>query len=51
MIDYALRVFKSEEYSRLQNFDDALDALTRKLYEREYYNTPNSHSFNVSVTM
>src|SRR2546428_1980219 len=42
MIDDALRVFKSEEYSRFQNFDDALDALTRRLYEREYYNTPNS---------
>jgi hypothetical protein len=42
MIDDALRVFKSEEYSRFQNFDDALNALTRKLYEREYYNTPNS---------
>gem|GEM_PF-798870 len=42
MIDDALRVFKSEEYSRFQNFDDALEELTRKLYEREYYNTPNS---------
>jgi hypothetical protein len=36
MIDDALRLFKSEEYSRFQNFDDALDALTRRLYEREY---------------
>jgi hypothetical protein len=42
IIDDALRVFKSEEYSRFQNFDDALDALTRRLYEGEYYNTPNS---------
>src|SRR2546425_12394529 len=42
MVDYALRVFKSEEYSRFQNFDDALDELTRKLYDGEYYNTPNS---------
>ena len=42
MIDDALRVFKSEEYSRFQNFGDALDELTRKLYEGEYYNTPNS---------
>ena len=46
MIDDALRVFKSEGYlassSRFQGFDDAVDALTRKLYEREYYNTPNS---------
>src|SRR5438445_9199094 len=42
MIDDALGVFKSEEYSRFQNFDDALDALTCRLYEREYYNTPNS---------
>ena len=42
MIDDALRVFKSEEYSRFHNFDDALDALIHKLYERKYYNTPNS---------
>jgi hypothetical protein len=42
MIDDALRVFKSEEYSRFQNFDDALDALTCRLYEGKYYNTPNS---------
>ena len=42
MIDDALGVFKSEEYSRFQNFDDALDELTRKLYDGEYYNTPNS---------
>ena len=42
MIDDALRVFKTERYSRFQKFDDALNALTRKLYEREYYNTPNS---------
>ena len=43
MIDDALGVFKSEEYSRFQNFDDALDALTCRLYEGEYYNTPNSY--------
>jgi hypothetical protein len=33
MIDDALRVFKTEEYSRFQSFDDALDELTCKLYE------------------
>ena len=36
MIDDALRVFKTEGYaysSRFQNFDDALDELTCKLYE------------------
>jgi hypothetical protein len=33
MIDDALRVFKTEEYSRFQNFDDALEELTRKLSE------------------
>jgi len=43
MIDDALGVFKSEEYSRFQNFDDPLDALTCRLYEGEYYNTPNSY--------
>ena len=42
MIDDALRVFKSEEYSRFQSFDDAVDELTCKLYEGEYYRTPNS---------
>jgi hypothetical protein len=42
-------VLKKEEYlaspSRFQNFDDALNELTRKLYEGEYYNTPNSSIF------
>ena len=42
MIDYALRVFKIEEYFRFQNFGDALEELTYKLYEGKYYNTPNS---------
>jgi hypothetical protein len=28
--------------SRFQDFDDALDKLTRKLYNREYYNIPSS---------
>src|SRR5713226_69013 len=42
MIDYALRVFKIEEYSRFQNFGDAVDELTCKLYEGEYYKSPNS---------
>ncbi|MDQ6865994.1 MAG: hypothetical protein M3044_19480 [Thermoproteota archaeon] len=42
MIDDALRVCNSEEYSRFQSFDDALDELTCKLYEDEYYRTPNS---------
>lgn len=28
--------------SRFQVFDDALDELTRKLYDREYYNIPSS---------
>jgi hypothetical protein len=42
MIDDALRVFRIEEYSQFRNFDDALDELTRKLYEGDYYNTPNS---------
>jgi hypothetical protein len=39
-------VLKKEKYSpslsQFQNFDDALDELTRKLYDREYYNIPNS---------
>ena len=42
-----LNALKKEEYSpspsRFQNFDDALDALTCRLYEGEYYNTPNSY--------
>ena len=42
MIDDALRVIKSEEYSRFQSFDNALTELTRKLCEGEYYTTPNS---------
>jgi uncharacterized membrane protein len=42
MIDDALRVFKSEEYSRFQSFDNALAELRRRLCEGEYYNTPNS---------
>jgi len=42
MIDDALRVFKTEEYSRFQTFDDAVDELTCKLYEGEYYKSPNS---------
>ena len=42
-----LSVLKKEEYSlpspsRFQNFDDALDELTRKLYDREYYNISSS---------
>jgi len=41
-----LNALKKEEYSpspsRFQNFDDALDELTRKLYDREYYNIPSS---------
>jgi hypothetical protein len=44
-----LGVLKKEEYlaspSRFQNFDDALNELTRKLYEGENYNTPNSSIF------
>jgi hypothetical protein len=42
MIDDALRVCNSEEYSGFQSFDDALGELTCKLYEGKYYNTPNS---------
>lgn len=42
MIDDALRGIKSEVYSRFQSFDNALRELTRKLYEGEYYTTPNS---------
>jgi len=42
MIDDALRVIKSEEYTRFQSFDNALTELTRRLYEGEYYTTPNS---------
>jgi hypothetical protein len=46
MIDYASRVFTTEEYlgspSRFHNFDYVLGELSRKLYEGEYYNTPNS---------
>jgi hypothetical protein len=42
-------VLKKEEYlaspSRFQNCDDALNELTRRLYEGEYYNTPNSSIF------
>jgi hypothetical protein len=52
MIDDALRVFGVEEYSQFRNFDDALDALTRRLYEGEYYNTPNSFvsiSYNIEL--
>jgi hypothetical protein len=44
MIDDALRVIKSEEYSRFQSFDNALTELTRKLYEgvnREVYQFKN----------
>ena len=41
-----LSVLKKEKYSpspsRFESFDDALDELTRKLYDREYYNIPNS---------
>src|SRR5262249_55461267 len=39
-----LSVLKKEEYSHsyFQSFDDALDELTRKLYDREYYNIPYS---------
>jgi hypothetical protein len=41
-----LSVLKKEKYSlslsQFQNFDDALNELTRKLYDREYYNIPNS---------
>lgn len=33
---------KREKHLAFQNFDDALDELTRKLYDREYYNTPSS---------
>jgi hypothetical protein len=33
MIDDALRVFKTEEHSRFQSFDNALDELTCKLTE------------------
>jgi hypothetical protein len=33
---------KREKYSTFQNFDDALDELIRKLYDREYYDTPSS---------
>jgi hypothetical protein len=42
MIDDVLRVCNSEEYSRFQTFDDAVDELTCKLYEGEYYKSPNS---------
>ena len=52
MIDDALRVFRIEEYSQFRNFDDALDELTRKLYEGEYYNTPDSFvsiSYNLEL--
>lgn len=41
-----LSVLKNEKYSpspsRFQNFNDALDELVRKLYDREYYNIPSS---------
>jgi hypothetical protein len=33
---------KREKYSTFQNFDDALDELIRKLYDREYHDTPSS---------
>jgi hypothetical protein len=52
MIDDALRVFRIEEYSQFRNFDDALDELTRKLYEGDYYITPNSFasiSYNLEL--
>jgi hypothetical protein len=51
-----LKVLETEKYlasfPRFQSFDDALGELTRKLYEGQYYNTPNSFvsiSYNLEL--
>jgi hypothetical protein len=56
LVENGLKVLETEKYfassSRFQSFDDALGELTRKLYEGQYYNTPNSFvsiSYNLEV--